>query len=68
MKFIYPARLEPQPEGGFSVVFPDFPDAITEGDTRTEALEMAADCLAVTIAWRINDRDDIPLPSKNEAG
>jgi hypothetical protein len=34
----YAAVLEAQPEGGFTATFPGIPEAITEGDTREEAL------------------------------
>ena len=68
MEFIYPAKFAPQPEGGFTVTFPDLPDAITEGDTPEEALRMASDCLAVSIGWRMDERDDIPSPSKIKRG
>lgn len=41
----YEVRLEPQPEGGFTVFVPELPDVITEGDTREEALTMAKDAI-----------------------
>ncbi|MGH3544758.1 MAG: type II toxin-antitoxin system HicB family antitoxin [Mycobacteriales bacterium] len=41
----YEVRLEPQPEGGFTVFVPELPDVITEGDTREEALVMAKDAI-----------------------
>jgi predicted RNase H-like HicB family nuclease len=41
----YEVRLEPQPEGGFTVFVPELPDIITEGDTRDEALAMAKDAI-----------------------
>jgi antitoxin HicB len=68
MDFVYPARLAPQPEGGFTVTFSDLPEAITEGDDRDEALAMAADCLAAVIGWRVERRRDIPTPSKVRRG
>ena len=37
----YPATLTPDPDGGFTVTFRDVPEAITEGDTRDEALRRA---------------------------
>lgn len=37
----YEVVLTPQSEGGYTVVVPDLPDVVTEGDTREEALEMA---------------------------
>ena len=68
MDFIYPARLSSQPGGRFAVTFPDLPDAITEGNNREDALEMAADCLSATIQWRMEERGDIPVPSKIKRG
>lgn len=37
--------LEPQPEGGYTVFFPEFPDVLTEGDTREEAIKNAKDAI-----------------------
>ena len=45
MNFVYPVTLTPDPDGGFVVTFPDWPEAITQGETRDQALEEAADCL-----------------------
>jgi antitoxin HicB len=45
MRYAYPFDMEPQPEGGFTVTFPDVPEAITEGDTAAEARERAEDAL-----------------------
>ena len=47
MQYTYPCILTPESEaGGFSVSFPDVPEALTCGDCRTEALEKAEDALA----------------------
>ena len=63
-RFIYPANIIPDDEdGGFVVRFVDFPEAITQGETITEALHEAADCLEEAIANRIATEIDIPLPS-----
>ena len=35
-----PLRLEPQPEGGFTVTSPALQGLVTEGDTVAEALEL----------------------------
>jgi antitoxin HicB len=61
--FVYPAILTPEKKGGFSVQFPDVPEAITSGKDRSDALNQAADCLEEAIAGRIADRLDIPEPS-----
>jgi len=49
----YPAILTPDPEGGFTVTFRDVPEAITEGDTREEALLRAEDALESALAMYI---------------
>lgn len=68
MDFAYPARLDSEPDGRYTVTFPDLPDAITQGDDREDAIEMAADCLAETIGGRIAERGDIPVPSRLKRG
>ncbi len=42
MRYAYPYELLPQPEGGFTVTFPDVPEAITQGESEAEAAAMAA--------------------------
>ena len=39
----YPAKFTPAEEGGYIVTFRDIPEAITQGDDMTEAVEMAED-------------------------
>ena len=67
MDFAYPAHLERELDGRYTVTFPDLPDAITQGEDREDAIAMAADCLAETIGARIVERADIPAPSPLEA-
>ena len=64
----YPARFRPEPEGGFSISFPDFPEAHSQGDSRAEAYEMASDCLYTAIEWRIQRKAAIPAPSASKRG
>ena len=46
MRYVYPCVLTPEEGGdGFSVSFPDVPEALTCGDDRAEALAMAEDAL-----------------------
>ncbi len=68
MDFAYPAQLNNETDGRYTVTFPDLPDAITQGEDRADALEMAADCLAETIGARIAERADIPTPSPLRRG
>jgi len=62
----YPAALTPDPEGGFTVTFRDVPEAITEGDTREEALLRAEDALESALAMYIAAKERLPVPSKPE--
>ena len=65
----YPATLARDPEaGGFTVTFPDLPEAITQGEDRLDAIDQAADCLEEAIAGRIRRGDGIPVASKATAG
>ncbi|NRN28018.1 type II toxin-antitoxin system HicB family antitoxin [Photorhabdus heterorhabditis] len=59
----YPVTLEPVEEGGYFVSFPDIPEALTQGDTREEALEMALDALITAFEFYFEDNEKIPLPS-----
>jgi antitoxin HicB len=64
----YPVKLKPDPEeGGFTVFFPDLPEAITQGENRSDALAQATDCLAKAIAGRIRRSDPIPPASRPKA-
>jgi antitoxin HicB len=49
MEYIFDARLEADPDGGFVVTFPDVPEAITAGETREEALANATEALGLAL-------------------
>ena len=59
---IYPALLEPQPEGGYTVTFPDLAGCITEGDTIQEAMEMAGNALDSHLSALHANRLPVPEP------
>lgn len=61
--FVYPTKLTKQREGGYTVTFPDVPEAITQGETETDALCEAVDCLEEAIANRMAMKLSIPVPS-----
>jgi antitoxin HicB len=63
----YPANIVPD-EGNFLVTFPDIPEAITCGDTRDEAVLMAADALLTALDFYFSDRRPVPPPSKAKRG
>ena len=64
----YPAALVPDPDGGYTVTFRDVSEAITEGDTREEALLHAEDALESALAMYIAAGEPLPLPSRAEPG
>ena len=63
MQYVYPCVLTSEDEGGFFVSFPDVPEALTGGDDRAEALEMAEDALGAALSMYVKAREDIPVPS-----
>lgn len=63
----YPARIA-RDEDQFLVTFPDIPEAITQGRTREEAIEMAADALATAMDFYFEDRRAVPGPSPAKRG
>ncbi|MFA7240516.1 MAG: type II toxin-antitoxin system HicB family antitoxin [Sulfuricellaceae bacterium] len=62
-KINYPALFDPQPDGGYTITFPDLPEAITEGDTEDEACFNAAEVLSLCLAVRLEAGDAIPEAS-----
>lgn len=64
----YPAHFKEVAEGGFIVTFRDIPEAITQGDTEAEALEMAADALLTAMDFYFEDRRPVPPPSAPRKG
>lgn len=64
MKVQYYAKVESAEEGGFSVTFPDVPEAITEGDTLEEAIFHAHEALELSLEQRLLDKEIIPEPTK----
>jgi antitoxin HicB len=60
---VYPAALTPDPDGGFTVTFRNVPEAITEGDTRDEALLRAEDALESALAMYVAAKaDEVMVP------
>jgi antitoxin HicB len=53
--------LEPQQDGGFSVLVPALPEVVTEGDTREEALANAEEAIRAIVAYR--RENGIPIPA-----
>jgi len=60
----YPARFEPEPDGGFVVTFPDFDWGVTQGDSDADARETALDALCTMIREHIRNGETLPRPTK----
>lgn len=64
---IYPATLTPD-GSGYLVRFPDIPEALTQGRTRDEALDMATDALRTAMDFYVEDGRPVPMPSRVKRG
>jgi antitoxin HicB len=64
----YPAIFTAEAKGGFSVSFPDFSEAHSQGNDVEDAFRMAVDCLHTAIEWRLERKADIPEPSRLQKG
>lgn len=64
----FPARFTPADEGGFVVTFRDIPEAITQGDSESEAEAMAEDVLISAMDFYFDDRRPVPAPSAAAEG
>ena len=56
----YTILLQPEPEGGFTVVCPALPGLVTYGATLDEARAMAADAIEGYLACLREDNEPIP--------
>lgn len=69
MNLNYPVELTPDASiGGFTVTFPDVPEAITEGDDLDEALLRAVDALETALSFYTDEGADLPKASKAKRG
>ena len=66
MKF--PVKLSQEPEGGYTVTFPDIPEAITCGESVEDALHRAKDALESAMDFYLDDKRPVPAPSKPKRG
>ena len=60
----YPVVLEKDSNGTILVSFPDIPEAHTFGDDEDEALTRAVDAIDTAHSMYVDDRQDIPAPSR----
>ena len=62
-KLFYPAIFHEAEEGGYWISFPNFPEALTEGDDIEQAYEMANSALGLAITSRLKYGEVIPKAS-----
>ena len=58
----YSVVLRPEPEGGFTVRVPLFPEIVTYGEDEAEALAMAKEAIELAIEHRTSLGEEIPDP------
>jgi antitoxin HicB len=52
MSYSFSVILEPQSDGGFTVLVPALPEVVTEGDTEGQALLNAEEAIRAVLAYR----------------
>lgn len=61
MKLVYPAVFEPwENESGFTVIVPDLPGCVTEGDNLADAISMAQDAASGWVLDELEDGNPVP--------
>ena len=65
---LYPAQFKFDYSGGFVVSFRDVPQALTQGETFEEALDMAQDALRTAMQFYEEDGKPLPMPSAPQHG
>lgn len=64
--YVFSVVLEPQEEGGFTVLVPALPEVVTEGDTEKEALLNAEEAVRAILAYRRDHGIAIPDDAQPE--
>jgi antitoxin HicB len=60
--------LEPDPEGGFQITFPDVPEAISGGSDEAEARAMGAEALGLALRGILQAGGALPRPKAEGKG
>ena len=63
MKIKYPAKIIKEDDDTFFISFPDIEEALTMGKTMEEALFNASEVLTLSLEYRLDEEQEIPVPS-----
>ena len=63
MKYVYPAIFEDSVDGGYVVSFPDLQGCYSQGDSQSEAFEMARSALTQWLEYLTDKKEPIPTPT-----
>lgn len=67
MKLVYPAIFTPCLEKeGYTVVVPDLPGCVSEGDSLVDAIDMGTDAACGWILGELEEGNDIPKPTPHD--
>jgi antitoxin HicB len=64
--FSFSVVLEPQEDGGFTVLVPALPEVVSEGDTEEEALANVQEAIRAILAYRRDHGLTIPADAHPE--
>src|SRR5688572_13294704 len=62
----YVTVMVPEGEGGYSVLFPDFPGCATQGETQAEAMAATVEALSGHVAAMRERGEEVPTPHELE--
>ena len=63
MEYVYPATFHDNGDGSYTVIFPDLPGCMTQGNTLSQAISMAEKALAQWLEYLSDKKMDIPKAS-----
>ena len=67
MKYAYPAIIQAEADGLYSVDFPDIDGCVTSGSSLPDAIQMAEDALCLMLYDMAESGEAIPAPSDPKA-
>ena len=66
MRYAYPYAIQPEPEGGLFISFPDLPEALTGAATEADVPRMARDALIAALSFYTDGERPLPAPSEGQ--